>query len=176
LCAARAAHNMSSVSNYDPDADFTLMAPTLSDDRIAELLPNLDEFIRWAKDLKEWALREQVFGRKKFAGLKLVAGRSNRKVVNEDALVDTLKANGVEEALLFTRKLVGITELEKVVGKKKFAELTAGYTDPLTGTTIEALVKKPPGKPKLVLADDKRPEWVPEDAAEIDFGGIDDKE
>lgn len=162
-CKARAEAALEVVKDYSPDDDFKTLAPALSDDRIAEILPKLDMFIRWAKDLQDWALRKQVFGEKKWAGLKLVAGRSLRKITDQDALAAKLAEAGVDEALLFERKLLGITGLEKVVGKKKFAELSEG------------LVVKPPGKPKLTTLDDKRAEWVPENAADIDFGGFEDE-
>jgi hypothetical protein len=163
-CAERAKYNTTALEHYDPDADFSVMAPTLTEEQVAKVLPRIDDFIRWAKDLKSWALREQVMGRKQWPGLKLVQGRSVRKIVNPDALADRLiKHGGVEEALIYERSLLGITELERVVGKKKFAELTK------VPEGFDPIIKKPPGKPKLVPLSDPRLAWTPDDAAAIEF-------
>jgi hypothetical protein len=45
----------------------------------------------------------------------------------------------------FLKVLLGITKMEKAVGKKQFNEVLSG------------LVEKPPGKPKLAPETDKRP-------------------
>ena len=54
----------------------------------------------------------------------------------------------------YEQKLLGITAMEKLLGKKHFAELLAG------------LVERPQGKPVLVTEDDKRPEM---NTAQNDF-------
>lgn len=175
-CAKRAEHNLAAVSAYSPEDDFKTLAPAMSEEQIAEILPKLDEFIRWAKDLKDWSLREQVFGRKKFPGLKLVAGRSVRKITDIEALVLRLIDANVDARLLYQPpELLGLTALEKLVGKKKFGEIAGAQLDAMGDEEAPSLLKKPPGKPKLVPAGDKRPEWVPENAADIDFGNLEDE-
>jgi hypothetical protein len=59
-------------------------------------------------------------------------------------VAEKLKAAGFNEAVLYERKLLGITAMEKLVGKKKFTE------------TLGDLVEKPAGKPVLVPVSDKR--------------------
>lgn len=175
-CAKRAEHNLATVAAYSPEDDFKTLAPAMSEEQIAEILPKLDEFIRWAKDLKDWSLREQVFGRKKFPGLKLVAGRSVRKITDIEALVLRLIDANVDARLLYQPpELLGLTALEKLVGKKKFGEIAGAQLDAMGDEEAPSLLKKPPGKPKLVPAGDKRPEWVPENAADIDFGNLEDE-
>ena len=49
-----------------------------------------------------------------------------------------------KDAVLYTRKLLGITDMEKLVGKKKLAEI------------CKDLIEKPAGKPTLVPDSDKR--------------------
>ena len=78
-----------------------------------------------------------------------------------------MRPEGVKEALsaagfapgqyLKPEELRGIGELEKLAGKKRFAELA--------GDCIE----KPKGKPTLVPETDKRPEW---NSAAEDFEGV----
>jgi hypothetical protein len=67
-----------------------------------------------------------------------------RKYRDELQVAEKLKAAGFNEAVLYERKLLGITAMEKLVGKKKFTE------------TLGDLVEKPAGKPVLVPVSDKR--------------------
>ena len=53
---------------------------------------------------------------------------------------------GYDEAMLYERKLYGITAMEKLVGKKHLTEV------------LGDLIHKPPGKPVLVPESDKRRE------------------
>jgi len=64
-------------------------------------------------------------------------------------------AAGFGEEKIYTKKLLGITAMERLVGKGQFDELLGPY------------IIKPPGKPRLVGVDDKRPEI--KSTAEIDF-------
>ena len=126
------------------------MPATLEDDEIAAILVKADELAAWAADVKEFALQQALSG-VKYAGFKVVAGRSNRKYTDEDAVADTVKKAGFDP---YEPKLLGITAMEKLLGKKKFAEILKG------------LVEKPQGKPVLVLETDKRLEM---NTAEQDF-------
>lgn len=65
-CRARAMEQMEIAKK-----DFAL-PPTLSDDEINTMLPGLDDLITWASDLKEYALKSALAG-KKWQGYKLVA-------------------------------------------------------------------------------------------------------
>lgn len=147
-CRARAVANLEFYNTYNLDQRL------LSVEDIAEILGQVDEIEKWAKEMKEYALEEALKG-VRFPGWKLVEGRSNRVIENPDALVKVLIAEGYDEEKLYKpRTLEGITALEKIVGKKKFNELAEGY------------IIKPPGKPTLVPVEDKRPEI---DSAEEDF-------
>lgn len=117
-------------------------APTLSNEEIAEILPKIDALISWADDIKAYALQQALSG-VKFPGYKLVAGRSNRKYTDEDAVASAVSDAGYEP---YEKKLLGITAMQKQLGKKKFEELLGG------------LVVKPEGKPVLVPETDKRKE------------------
>ncbi len=54
----------------------------------------IDALISWANDIKAYVLRA-VLGGKEGSAWKLVAGRSNRKYANEDAVVQVVKKAGV---------------------------------------------------------------------------------
>lgn len=138
-CRARAEYNLEL-------AKFEFMSPELLDDsEIGEVLTKAEQLADWVKDITEYALQEALKG-KKWTGWKLVEGRSNRTYVDEIKVADTLKAAGYDEAVIFEKKLYSITAMEKILGKKTFAEL------------LKDLVIKPPGKPVLVPESDKRPE------------------
>lgn len=135
-------------------------AEELSDDEIAEILEKADSVASWLKDVQSYALSVAVNEGKKFKGFKVVQGQSRRRYINEDDVVSKLLENGYEEALLFEKKLLGITAMEKTISKKQFNAL------------LGDLVEKPEGKPTLVVESDKRPEWDRLGAAKDDFKDI----
>ncbi len=115
----------------------------LTDEDIALILPKIDGLVGWAADLKEYALKQALNGRK-YKGFKVVESRSTRKYTDESAAADVVKKAGYDP---YEKKVLGITAMSKELGKKKFEELLGG------------LVYKPKGKPVLVSDDDKRPEY-----------------
>lgn len=147
-CKARTEYHLGYYEQAPKDANL------LGNKEIAELLGVVDDIAKWAKELKDYALDEALKGTR-FPGYKLVEGRSNRKIEDEDALATVLISEGYQEDKIYKPKaLEGITNLERVIGKKKFTELAGD------------LITKPPGKPTLVSVDDKRPEL---DSVEEDF-------
>jgi len=127
---------------------FELKDPNLLGiEEIAEILLKADELQAWAKDLQDYALEQARDSNIKYPGWKLVEGRSNRKYADDGFVHETLTKAGYEETLILKEpELLGITAMEKVLGKKKFNELLADF------------IVKPPGKPALVVASDKRSE------------------
>jgi hypothetical protein len=97
--------------------------------------------ISWGNDIKEYALKQAQFG-VHFDGWKMVEGRSNRKFTDEAAVASKVKDAGYNP---YEKKLLGITAMSTLLGKKKFEEL------------LGELIYKPPGKPTLVPESDKRP-------------------
>ena len=130
--------------------------PLLSDEEIGEVLAKADHLQKWAEEVNQYAL-EQALAGKHFEGWKLVEGRSIRKYADETKVASTLMAAGFDEAMLYQRKLNGITEMEKLVGKKKLA------------ATLGDLLIKPAGKPVLVPESDKREAINTTEAAKADF-------
>lgn len=120
--------------------DFKLPA-LLEDAEIADILGKLDAFTAWALDIKEYALQQAISG-KEWSGWKLVEGRSTRKYTNEALVASTVESAGFDP---YEHKVLGITSMQKMLGKTRFEELLAPY------------LEKPQGKPTLVPASDKRP-------------------
>ena len=137
-CRKRAEANLALAQH-----DFKL-PPTLSDEEIAIILDQLDDLTSWAADIREYALTAALSGTH-FDGWKLVEGRANRRYTNEEAVAQAVIGSGHDP---YERKLLGITAMEKLLGKKQFATLLAD------------LVERPQGKPTLVPASDKRPEMT----------------
>ena len=111
--------------------------------------------MKWIFDLHCYALYQAVISGKKWPGYKLVEGRSYRRYVDQDKAAEALMAAGYSEDVIYEKVLLGITKMEKAVGRKEFNELLAG------------LIEKPPGKVKLAPESDKRP--AVKSTAEIDF-------
>ena len=123
--------------------DFRL-PPELEEEEIADILNMSGDLEAWVKDIKDHALKSLLSGGK-LEGWKIVEGKSNRRYTDEDKVADAVAAAGYEP---YEKKLLGITSMTSLLGRKKFNELLSG------------LVEKPQGKPVLVRSDDKRPEYV----------------
>ena len=150
-CRAKANYNLELVKYEFADP------PLLSEEEIGEVLRKADELAHWVKDITEYALAEALKGQK-FDGWKLVEGTSRRKYADQDKAETALTAAGYAlEVIRKPAELIGLTDMTKLLGKKKFEELLAG------------LVIKPEGKPTLVPESDKRPEINTADAAKADF-------
>ena len=115
---------------------------TLDCTEISVILEKVAELVSWANDVKEYALSAALSGTK-FAGFKLVAGRSNRRYIDKEAFAKAAEAQGFNP---YTQEVLSITAMEKRIGKKQFAELFSAY------------VEKPEGAPVLVPESDKREE------------------
>lgn len=119
---------------------------TLTDTEIVDVLAKVEQAQDWFKSVEEYALQEALNG-KKWNGYKLVEGRSVRKWADEEKVIDELSLNYSEEQFI-NKKIKGIGDIEKLVGKKEFPAM------------LGSLVIKPEGKPTLVPTSDKRQEWA----------------
>ncbi|MCD7921220.1 MAG: DUF2800 domain-containing protein [Clostridiales bacterium] len=134
-CRKRAEYNLE-LARYDFE-----MPAALDDTEIAAILSKVDELVAWGNDIKEYALRQAQSGIH-YEGWKVVEGRSNRKYTDDAAVAATVTGAGYDP---YEKKLMGITAMTSLLGKKKFEQL------------LGSLVYKPPGRPTLVPETDKRP-------------------
>lgn len=134
-CRKRAEYNLE-LAKYD-----FAMPATLDSIEIAAILPKIDQLISWGNDLKEFALTQAQAGTH-YEGFKVVEGRSNRKYTDEAVVAAAVTDAGFDP---YEKKLLGVTAMTTLLGKKRFDELLGG------------LIYKPPGKPALVPESDKRP-------------------
>jgi hypothetical protein len=133
------------------------LPPIITDEEIEEILPRLPDLTKWANDIMSYATDAALNRGKQWKGFKVVEGRSVRKYSDEDAVIKAAKDAGYTD--IFKMSLITLTEMEKLMGKKKFKE------------TLGGLVVKPQGKPTLVPDSDKR-SAITENDAKSDFKKI----
>lgn len=139
VCRARAEEQLKLAQKEFADPEL------LTPEEIGDVLARGEALKKWVADVEEYVYARALAG-EHIDGWKLVAGRSVRKYSDELKVAETLQKAGFPEAMLYERKLLGITAMEKLVGKKKFAE------------TLGDLIVKPEGKPVLVPESDERKE------------------
>lgn len=128
-------------------------AAELTPSEVAQILPQIDQVEQFIKAVKDYAAAELLQGHE-IPGYKLVEGRSVRQYKDDLKVSETLRKAGYAEALIYDRKLIGITAMEKLLGKKEFNDL------------LGDLVEKPAGKPTLAPCSDKRDIYKPVTALE----------
>ena len=118
----------------------------LTDSEVSDILAMKDLITKWIKGVYDFAYEKALSGEKQWPGYKLVEGTSRRTITDPEAAAKTLLDNGYKEEDIFKpRELEGITNLQKVLGKKGVAKY------------LEAYIDKPEGKPTLVPDSDIRP-------------------
>lgn len=139
-CRARADANMEALA-------YEFKEPALlTNEEIGSILFVAEQLKAWAKDVEEYAHGQALKG-ESIPQWKLVEGRSNRAITDKNAAMKIFEENGLDtNKYLKPQELLGISALEKNIGKKEFHSL------------LGDLVIKPDGKPTLVPETDKRPE------------------
>ena len=133
----------------------------LTDDEIAEVLAKSDELSKWAADVYAYAQDQAIVHGKEWPGYKLVEGRANRKYTSEEEVEAAAKAAGYTD--IYKQSLIGITEMERLMGKKQFSDI------------LGKLVYKPQGKITLVPDSDKR-KPITKETAEAEFTEVNENE
>lgn len=139
-CKARSEYYAAMVDTAYEKRDMTMIT-----------MPELGEYLKKAKLLKEWAENLQEYAISQclqgvhVPGWKCVEGRGIRAFTDTDAAFSRLMENGIDESILYERVPLTLAKTEKAIGKKLFEELVSEY------------IEKKPGKPALVPESDKRP-------------------
>ena len=158
-CKTLADHNMNL-------AKFAFEDPNkLSDEDIAEIVIKAYDFTTWLSSVKLYALQESIKNQKKWPGLKLVEGRSNRRYTDEKEIIEKLKKAKIKYGLYMAEpKLVTVTKLESNIGKSEVSKL------------VGDMIIKPKGAATLAPEWDKRPAITGAEAAKVTFDEIDSEE
>ena len=133
---------------------------------LAGSLPALDRIWDWIESVFAYVSSAAINDGIEIPGYKVVEGRSVRTILDKEEAARRLQGEGYLD-IWKPRELMNLTDLEKMAGKKKFAEI------------MEGLVAKPPGKPTFVPESDRRkaikvePRMERTDAAD-DFADMED--
>lgn len=155
-CKYRAAERMAEVKaafEAPPEGE----SPQLSPEEISAIILKADHIRKWLGDIEQGALSRFAKTGETPPGLKAVHGKGRRVYTDKDAVAARLTEGGVKESLIYERSLLGITEMERTVGKKLFT------------TLLQDLVRKQPGKLTLVPESDRREAATPGGAAAAIF-------
>lgn len=117
----------------------------MTDEEIEAILPKLDSVISYIDSIKEYCLKKALEG-KKWKGYKIVESVTKRKISDEDAVARILSDNGYDP--FAPKKLLSISDLQKMIGKTQFNDLVGGY------------IIKPKGQAVLASESDAREELI----------------
>lgn len=136
-----------------------MSAALLTAEEVAALLPRLAELRTWVSAMEIRALDLAISGAP-LPGYKLVRARGRRVISDERGLAEALRRAGFCVDDYAPRELMGVSELERLVGRRRFAEISEPY------------VTTPEGRPTLVSWDDPRPPiTVGSEFDDIDLSG-----
>ena len=141
-CAARASACLVASAGLTPD---TLISP----EEIAELLPRLPDIEKWAKGLREYALKQAVDHGVRFPGYKLVEGRRGARRWSDDKEVEaTMKSMRMKLEEMYDFSLISPTTADKLH--------KAGTIGPRQWPKLQSLITQSEGKPSVAPESDKR--------------------
>jgi hypothetical protein len=124
---------------------------TMSLEQVGEALKKASVLKQWLTAMEEY-VRDALLKGNPVKGFKLVEGRSSRKICDTQTAAQRLRAAGFPDEMTHKLTLFGITDLEKLVGKKQLPDVL--------GDTLV----RPTGSPTMVEDTDPRPEMSPKDA------------
>ncbi|VEU80967.1 DUF2800 domain-containing protein [Haploplasma axanthum] len=151
-CSANAVCSKRAEVNLEITQEMNKAFNLLTDKEIEEILPKLDEFIKYAEDLKKHVLKKAIDGHK-WNGFKLVYGKGSRKIVNEDAVIKICKSLEIDPYV--ESKVAGITELTKRLGKERFNSLIAPHLEMQTGSLSLVPDEDPRKEAEIIKEGDK---------------------
>jgi hypothetical protein len=145
LCRARAERNLDLLKMEFARAEL------LTDVEITDVLAKAKELESWVKEIWQYAYDEAKAGRKKWAGFKLVEAKGRRRYTDAAEVAKAVLETGeFTEDQIYTQNIIGISAMEKLLGKKRCAEL------------LGSLIEKPEVDPQLVPESSPKREWYPE--------------
>ena len=156
FCAIRGSCRARAGANLALEDFGAKLPPELSNEEVARAMAAGARLKAWLADLEEYALATCLNGGE-IPGWKAVEGRSVRAWIDQDDAFNAARSAGVPDEMLYERKPVTLAALEKIMGKKAFAEALSDY------------VTTPPGRPTLARADDRRKAITNRPTAEEDF-------
>jgi hypothetical protein len=130
----------------------------LTEEEIRKVFEKSDQIISWVNSVEALVL-DRLMKKENFDGYKLIKGRSIRKFASPEKVIEKLEKDGFEkDDFMSPPKILGITAIEKLVGKKKFE------------TEMSDLVFKTEPKPKIALSSSSGDSYF--GSAEDDFSPV----
>ncbi len=144
---------------WDEEKKQRKLPPMISWEEAGAILKKAQFLKSWVENLEKICLDRIVSGGE-VPGWKIIEGRSNRTIPDTDTAFKELVDAGYAEEILYNRKPVTLSELEKLVSREDRENILQKY------------IVKPQGAPKLAPEDDGRPAMVIRKvSAEEAFGG-----
>ncbi len=156
-CPANAANKCPAIEKQTHaliESDFGIAAPTAySMDQIAEFLEKAPLVEARISAIREFAYAAACRG-EHVPGFKLVDKRATRKWVDEDAMVaEALKSGLIKREEVFIEKVKSPAQVEKLVGKKRFAAF-GSYVEKISSGHTLAPVSDPRPPAQVALPTD----------------------
>jgi hypothetical protein len=124
--------------------DFALVNPNqLTLEQIAKVLAHKAELSKWLEDAETYAM-ELVAKGIDIPGFKLVEGRGSRKFIDPSVVAQRLTERGIDP---YEKSLLSLTAIERLLGKKEFAELLGDAITKQSGRSV--LVPNTDARPSL---------------------------
>lgn len=130
--------------------------PVLSPDEVAEVLSMEPTISLWLRTVRAQAMSTMMNGGE-IPGYKVVEGRTTRTWTDENEVVKTLLASGLQMSDITKTELLSPAALSKTIGVKKMTELVHQYIGHKTGA------------PALAIHTDTRPAYDKLAEAKKDF-------
>lgn len=140
VCRAMAEHNLELAKHDFKTPDLMTV------EELAPILKRGSMLQDWLAAIATYLYKELKEDRP-VPGYKLVAGKSNRRWVNEPLAIETLKDLGHPKDKIVNEKIKGIGDIERLLGKDLFEK------------EMNKMVEKPLGEPTMVDAEDPRPAY-----------------
>ena len=118
--------------NADTSAPVLKSPGLVSFSELVKVLPTLNRISSWIESVFAFVSGEAINHGVPVEGYKVVEGRSKRIFTDTKAVIKAAESEGYTD--IYKQELLTLTEFEKMMGKKKFAEILGQY------------VTKPPGE------------------------------
>ena len=151
-CAGKAICAKRAKANKEIMQDLKKPVTTMTDDDIEALLPHLDEVIQYAKDVLEFAIKKALNGHR-WSKYKLVHTKGSRKITDEEGVIKACEQEGIDPYA--PKKVAGITELTKRIGKSKVDALIGAYINIQLGSLVLVPKSDPREEANIIKEGDK---------------------
>jgi len=131
--------------------------PMVSLEELAQFFDYTETVVKYRSQISKY-LTEKILAGEAVPTKKVVAGRKSYKWKSEEELLNFVASRGVDPSNLFTSKIMSPHQVKTAYRKFKKDE------------DFQKLIETQPGKPQLVSADDKRPDYL--SLNDIDFGAL----